>query len=54
MAGREAARGSALIQDETESAFQRRKSIGAWKRIRKIELIESTNPQWRDPCSDIL
>jgi putative endonuclease len=30
------------------SAIQREKPLKGWKRCRKIELIESSNPQWRD------
>jgi len=31
-----------------ESAIQREKVIKEWKRLWKLELIEKTNPQWRD------
>ena len=37
-----------------ESAIQREKRIKEWKRLWKIELIESTNRDWRDLHSDIL
>ena len=37
-----------------ESAISREKSLKAWKRIWKIQLIESTNPEWRDLYGDIL
>jgi len=36
------------------SAIAREKSLKAWKRIWKIELIELTNPEWRDLYGDIL
>ena len=36
-----------------ESAITREKQIKAWKRSWKIELIESTNPEWRDLYPDI-
>lgn len=34
--------------DTMESAIVREKQIKAWKRAWKIELIEKTNPYWRD------
>ena len=37
-----------------EFAISREKSLKAWKRVWKIELIESTNSQWRDLYGDIL
>lgn len=30
------------------AAIAREKEIKGWKRARKIELIESANPQWKD------
>ncbi|MFC3815555.1 GIY-YIG nuclease family protein [Lysobacter sp. GCM10012299] len=37
-----------------ESAIKREKAIKEWKRLWKIELIESRNPHWRDLYPDIL
>ena len=37
-----------------ESAIHREKSIKEWKRAWKIELIERTNPYWRDLYYDLL
>ena len=37
-----------------ESALAREKAIKEWKRVWKIELIESLNPQWRDLYPDII
>lgn len=37
-----------------ESAISREKSLKAWKRAWKIELVESSNPEWRDLYGDIL
>ncbi|MBU8974711.1 GIY-YIG nuclease family protein [Lysobacter sp. MMG2] len=37
-----------------ESAIAREKALKVWKRMWKIELIESTNPQWRDLFPDII
>ena len=34
--------------DDVQSAIRREKQIKGWRRSKKIELIESTNPQWRD------
>ena len=34
--------------------MRREKSLKAWKRAWKLQLIESTNPQWRDLYPDIL
>jgi len=31
-----------------ESAIMREKAIKEWQRLWKIELIEKSNPQWRD------
>ena len=31
-----------------ESAFMRERQIKSWKRLWKIQLIESDNPQWLD------
>lgn len=36
------------------SAIAREKAIKEWKRIWKIELIENSNPTWRDLYSDLL
>ena len=35
------------------AAIAREKAIKEWKRTWKIELIETTNPQWRDLYPDI-
>ena len=37
-----------------DSAMRRKKSLKAWKRGWKLQLIESTNPKWRDLYPDIL
>ena len=41
--------------DETSdvmSAIEREKQIKGWRRSKKIELIESVNPSWRDLAMD--
>lgn len=40
--------------DDPNSAIQREKNIKTWKRSWKIELIENTNPQWKDLSDDLL
>lgn len=41
-------------QHETmHSAIAREKALKAWKRAWKIDLIESTNPYWRDLYAEI-
>ena len=42
------------VHETMESAILREKRIKHWNRMWKIELIESTNPGWRDLHSDIL
>jgi predicted GIY-YIG superfamily endonuclease len=36
------------------AAIQREKNIKHWSRARKIELIRSLNPDWRDLWDDIV
>ena len=36
-----------------QSAIAREKAIKEWNRAWKIELIEKTNPQWRDLSEDL-
>ncbi|MBI3286754.1 MAG: GIY-YIG nuclease family protein [Chloroflexi bacterium] len=38
--------------DEVRSAIAREKQIKGWLRAKKIALIESLNPQWRDLSED--
>jgi putative endonuclease len=37
-----------------DPAILRENALKAWKRLWKIELVESSNPQWRDLSADIL
>jgi putative endonuclease len=39
--------------ESRESAFQRERQLKKWKRIWKLDLIEKTNPGWRDLTGDI-
>ena len=41
------------LHESMESAITREKAIKAWKRIWKLQLIEQTNPYWRDLYPDI-
>lgn len=41
------------LHETMESAIAREKAIKAWKRAWKIELIEKTNPYWRDLYEEI-
>jgi putative endonuclease len=36
------------LHESMESAIQREKRLKDWKRVWKLELIESTNPNWKD------
>lgn len=40
--------------DTMESAITREKQLKNWKRLWKINLIEKTNPHWRDLYEEIL
>ncbi len=42
------------MHETMESAITREKIIKGWKRAWKLELIESSNPQWRDLYPDII
>jgi putative endonuclease len=39
--------------EDIESAITREKQIKGWKRQKKIELIESVNPDWYDLIDSI-
>jgi putative endonuclease len=41
------------VHESMETAIQREKVIKNWKRSWKLELIEKTNPQWRDLYADL-
>ena len=40
--------------ERMDSAIARERSIKAWRRLWKLQLIESANPQWRDLYPDII
>lgn len=42
------------VHETMASALLREKRLKEWKRMWKIELVETTNQDWRDLYSDIL
>ncbi|MCQ3829339.1 GIY-YIG nuclease family protein [Microbulbifer elongatus] len=42
------------LHDTMESAIRKEKAIKNWRRSWKLNLIESSNPEWRDLYYDIL
>ncbi|HOY87426.1 MAG: GIY-YIG nuclease family protein [Methylotenera sp.] len=42
------------VHDEIGSAIVREKQIKEWKRLWKLELIEKSNPTWKDLYSEIV
>jgi putative endonuclease len=42
------------MHETMESAISREKCIKEWKRLWKLDLIESTNPEWVDLYDQIL
>ena len=41
------------IHETREAAFRRERQIKKWNRVWKLELIEKTNPDWRDLFDDL-
>ena len=41
------------VHDRLDTAIAREKQIKNWKRSWKLELIEKTNPGWRDLAEDL-
>lgn len=41
------------VYEDIEEAIRREKQMKAWKREWKTELIEKTNPEWKDLYDDI-
>ena len=42
------------VHETMESAIAREKNIKSWKRLWKLELIESSNPDWKDLYDQIV
>ena len=42
------------VHETMESAIAREKTLKEWKRVWKIDLIEQTNPGWRDLYSELV
>ena len=40
------------VTDDVSSAIAREKQIKGWRRSKKVALVESRNPRWRDLASD--
>jgi putative endonuclease len=40
------------VHEDISGAIAREKQIKGWTRAKKIALIESTNPEWRDLSDD--
>ena len=40
--------------EDIRAAIKREKQLKEWKRVWKIELIQKTNPHWRDLFDDIV
>ena len=40
--------------DTMDAAITREKRLKAWRRLWKLQLIESTNPYWRDLYPDLI
>lgn len=38
--------------DDPTTAIQREKQIKAWRREKRVELVNSMNPEWRDLSSE--
>ncbi|GLR00079.1 nuclease [Dyella mobilis] len=41
------------LHESMESAIRREKAIKKWLRVWKLELVERTNPYWRDLYQEI-
>jgi putative endonuclease len=39
---------------DVEAAIRREKQLKGWVRVKKLELIESQNPEWRDLGIELL
>jgi putative endonuclease len=39
--------------ESREGAFQRERQLKKWKRVWKLELIERSNPTWRDLADEL-
>jgi len=46
--------GTLEVHESMESAIEREKRMKEWKRKWKLELIESTNPNWQDLYNTIV
>ena len=42
------------VADSAEAAFTRERQIKSWRREKRVALIESVNPQWKDLSAEVL
>jgi putative endonuclease len=42
------------VADNPLSAIEREKQLKGWRRSKKVTLVESVNPEWRDLAGDLL
>ena len=42
------------LHPDFASAIHRETCIKRWRRVWKLKLIESFNPEWRDLCADVV
>jgi len=42
------------VHETRENAFQRERQLKKWNRVWKLELIERSNPSWRDLVDEIM
>ncbi len=42
------------LHESMDSAIHREKQLKSWRRVWKIELIETHNPEWRDLWPEII
>jgi putative endonuclease len=41
------------VYEDVQSAILREKQIKSWKRIKKIDLVNTMNPEWKDLYSEL-
>jgi len=42
------------VHETRESAFRRERQLKKWNRVWKLELIERSNPSWRDLVEELM
>jgi putative endonuclease len=41
------------VYEDAQSAIMREKQIKSWKRVKKIDLVNTMNPEWKDLYSEL-